>query len=134
MIAKDKGGAEEKHSGGQAAALPQPGQRRFYKLHWKRQAFRREGFVCLVTMGRARKPTHWPCITLKRDFETMMEMVVWRKLMKGGIKIIFASSCKSIWKQKHLGSFAAATADEALLSCYHILLTKKNMSKVFELL
>ena len=127
MIAKDKGGAEEKHSGGQAAALPQPGQRRFYKLHWKRQAFRREGFVCLVTMGRARKPTHWPCITLKRDFETMMEMVVWRKLMKGGIKIIFASSCKSIWKQKHLGSFAAATADEALLSCYHILLTKKNI-------
>ena len=127
MIAKDKGGAEEKHSGGQAAALPQPGQRRFYKLHWKRQAFRREGFVCLVTMGRARKPIHWPCITLKRDFETMMEMVVWRKLMKGGIKIIFASSCKSIWKQKHLGSFAAATADEALLSCYQILLTKKNI-------
>ena len=78
-------------------------------------------------MGRARKPIHWPYITLKRDFETMMEMVVWRKLMKGGIKIIFASSCKSIWKQKHLGSFAAATADEALLSCYHILLTKKNI-------
>ena len=47
--------------------------------------------------------------------------------LKGGIKIIFASSCKSIWKQKHLGSFAAATADEALLSCYHILLTKKNI-------
>ena len=47
--------------------------------------------------------------------------------LKGGIKIIFASSCKSIWKQKHLGSFAAATADEALLSCYQILLTKKNI-------
>ena len=135
MIAKDKGGAEEKHSGGQAAALPQPGQRRFYKLHWKRQAFRREGFVCLVTMGRARKPIHWPYITLKRDFETMMEMVVWRKSIKGGHKDHIRKFMQKHLETKAPGEFCCCHCWRGLAFLLpHSVDKEKYMSKVFELL